>query len=503
MNGLPEGFVLDNAALPEGFVIDSHPAQPSRPYGISDFLKDTVGSIARPIYKAVTALPTTAMDAGLQARNFLENPHIPSLQEINPFSEVGRSTGKYPSQGELANLVIDSMFAPPQTTLGKIGEFGSTMVAGAVLPSPKATSGLMQTTVPWKLPGTSLQSETASLAPTNYVPPKVSTFIKGNSEGYVAPPSNINPSIKNSFLEGIAGKLKTQQDASVINQSVTNRLAARALGQNDEAPLSLGAMQAIREEAHQTGYVPLRNIGQITPTQAYTDALDKITRQNQGASNSFPGIKGPDIEGIVAPFRQQSFNSSDAVDAISVLRGLADDAYSSGNKVAGQAYKGVSKALEGAIEQHLTDLGETGAELLSKFRDARTLMAKTYTVGKALNDQTGNVAAPVIARELARGKPLSGDLQTIGQFSQAFPKATRLLEESTLPISPLDVATATIGSAASHSVMPLLAPFARLGSRAYLLSAKGQAAALPSSAPAISPDTLNAFFGIGLPSLTK
>ena len=61
---------------------------------------------------------------------------------------------------------------------------------------------------------------------------------------------------------------------------------------------------------------------------------------------------------------------------------------------------------------------------------------------KALNEQTGNVSAQQLAKDLAKGRPLSGDLLTVAQMGQAFPKATQALKEAPKAVSPLDFAVA-------------------------------------------------------------
>ena len=57
-------------------------------------------------------------------------------------------------------------------------------------------------------------------------------------------------------------------------------------------------------------------------------------------------------------------------------------------------------------------------ELVNQLREARTYIAKTYDVERALNIGNGNVDAQIIGRALDRGRPLTGNLEIIGRFAQ-------------------------------------------------------------------------------------
>jgi hypothetical protein len=54
-----------------------------------------------------------------------------------------------------------------------------------------------------------------------------------------------------------------------------------------------------------------------------------------------------------------------------------------------------------------------------------------------------------LAQQLKKGKPLSGGLKTAAQAGEAFPKATQALKEAPKSLSPLDMAVAATGVAAT------------------------------------------------------
>lgn len=464
--------VTDPALLAQ---LNGTPA-PAEPATGLDLLAGLGSAAARPVLNAVTALPLLAMDAGVQSRNLIGNAY--NKIAGNP------ATPDYELPSSMYRQALDHYTQAPTTAVGKGAEFLSTMLAGSALPAP-----------------------TAEGPPANFQNPaqseKAIAFAKGREQGLVAPPSSVNPSLKNSLLEGIGGKLKLQQEAMGINQPITNSLVAKGLGQNPDAPLTLDSLSSIRAGAAQSGYAPIRGLGEITADTEFSHALEQIGTNFSGAAKIDPRLGSPQISEIADALNKPKFDSGDLVDAISALRAKANDAYSSGNGSTGSAYKQMAGALEDLVERHLTNQGQNGSDLLSGYRSARQLMAQTYTVGKALNDVTGDVNATYLGRLAKGGKPLSGELATVGDFAASFPKAMRVPTESYPAISPLDAYGAAIGSAASGSAAPLAVPLSRVAIRSYLLSARGQAGAMPSATVGISPQALNAFFGIGLPTLAQ
>lgn len=97
---------------------------------------------------------------------------------------------------------------------------------------------------------------------------------------------------------------------------------------------------------------------------------------------------------------------------------------------------------------------------------------------KALNEQTGNVSAQQLAKDLAKGRPLSGDLLTVAQMGQAFPKATQALKEAPKATSPLDFAVAGMTAGATANPLAMATVAARPVARSMLLSGPMQRAAL-------------------------
>jgi hypothetical protein len=311
----------------------------------------------------------------------------------------------------------------------------------------------------------------------------------GAKEGYVIPPADLEPGALSEAVSGLSGKIKTAQVASQRNQQVTNRLARQSIGLKAGDQLDDAALQAIRNQAATQGYAPIRGAGVVQADKQFADALDQIVATRTGAARSFPGLGKTNMHGqpvdeiadLVNSVKLNQFDSGDAIDATRVLRDTADKAYRQGDREMGKAAKGAADAIEGMLERHLQAAGNPDS--LKAFREARTLIAKTYSVQKGLNSQTGDVAANKLAEQLAKGKPLSGDLRTIAETAQAFPKATQSLKEAPKAVSPLDFAVATTAGMSTGNPLAALMLGARPLARNALLSGPVQARAMQQSAP--------------------
>lgn len=215
--------------------------------------------------------------------------------------------------------------------------------------------------------------------------------------GYTIPPNMVNPSLKNQVIESVSGKQATQQIASGKNEQVTGSLVRKALGIADDVPLNTKALEDLRKTAG-TAYA---QVSSLSPQAAADLEALKIARNE--ASGWF-----------------KAYNRSASPDDLTKAK----------------AARALSDQLEQALEGHA--LGAGKKELIPKLREARKLIAKTYTVGRALNDASGTVDARVLGRMYEKGLPLSDGLDTAGRFSSAFPTVAK--------------ASPQVGSQAAHNL---------------------------------------------------
>lgn len=187
------------------------------------------------------------------------------------------------------------------------------------------------------------------------------------------------------------------------------------------------------------------------------------------------GAKYGNLSKKMLPGDPGKINSAEAIEKLKDLRFESKSYWQFFNRSgdpkarkAAAAYDSAAEQLEKFLERSAQNAGRS--ELVPALRDARREIAKAHSIGKALNDATGNINARLLAKE----KYLTGDLKTAAQFAKAFPKAAQSPEMmGSLPgISPLDFASAGIyGAAASAATgspqgllaagIPVLRPMAR------------------------------------------
>lgn len=300
-------------------------------------------------------------------------------------------------------------------------------------------------------------------------PDLIAATQKAQAAGYVIPPTQVKPSMTNRLMEGMSGKITTAQNASAKNQVVTNDLAATAIGLQKGTTLTPATLDAVRDQAGQA-YRSIGATGVVKPGAAYDAALDKIAQPFKLTQGAFPNAKASPVLDLVDSLRSPAFASASAVEKIKQLRTAADDAFRTGNTDVGRAARAGANALEDAIEDHLQIIGQP--QLLDQFREARKLIAKTYSVQRALNPVTGTVDAKNLAVQLKKGKPLSGELLDAAEFAARFPKAAQPMESmGSLPqMSPLDWALGVGTSVSSRNPLMMASVLARPAVRSAILS---------------------------------
>lgn len=252
------------------------------------------------------------------------------------------------------------------------------------------------------------------------------TLKAAQTEGYVVTPGSISPTGKNILAERIAGKTHLEQLASVQNQTVTDKLARRAVGLPENAPLTSGSMRQIRKVEFDKGYAPLNKIGSVATDPAFLDDLINIETNYAGAAGSFPGAVPEKVGALVKNYTVDKFDSADALKSVKTLREDAKGSFRSGDTSLGKAQIAVANALENQIERALTAANNpNAAKMLEQFRLSRQRMAISHTVEDAIREGGGSVTAAKLARDIQSGKYVSGDLKTIAEFANVFPRVTQ------------------------------------------------------------------------------
>lgn len=312
------------------------------------------------------------------------------------------------------------------------------------------------------------EAEAASRASQNSV--RDATLKASQEAGYVVPPSQAGGGGVARVLEGISGKYKTNQAAAIKNQNVTDQLARKAVGLAPDEPITREAMQAVRDRAFQSGYEPLTKAGAIETDRVFQRALDDIVTDYQGAARSFPDAVPNEVMKRIDSLRTGALDVGDGLKMTRILRDEANQAYVSGNPAIGKATKKAANAIEDQIERALEGAGESGKEMLGKFREARTLMAKAHSVEKAIVEAGGHVNAKVLGAALQRGKPLTDELRTVGAFANNFKGVAGVPESGWAnPITALDAFGVAGMGAMGAGPMSIALPAARVAARSAIL----------------------------------
>ncbi len=298
---------------------------------------------------------------------------IPSL--LNAIRTGGMTTGAPATANRIADMGV--------RVAG--GAVNGGLTAGAVNPEDAGTGMMFGGAMPvvakaLGTAGNAIGSMFRSAPTAN--PTKLQTAKEAMEAGYVIPPSMIQPTFKNGVIESISGKQATQQFASTNNTEITEKLTRQALGLADDVPLTQGTMESLRKTAGKA----YAEVSSLSPqASADLEALKVARNESSGWFKAYNRSASPNDLKMAKDFKVQA------------------------------------DALETALEAHAAQAGRK--ELIPALRDARKEIAKTYTVGRALNDASGTVDARVLGRMYEKGLPLSDGLETAGKFASAFPKA--------------------------------------------------------------------------------
>jgi len=450
----------------------------------SRYLTEAADVLASPVRGALNLVLPENLQAKPLTETYAKNLPMPStgLERI-----VAGPTRALTST--LGTGVVGQLFKP-------VSQLGQTIqqafTANAPTQAAAATGGGLSQAATQELGGGQIAQTIAglggSLAGAGIVKPKAigpstqqlqnatrdETLKLGRDAGYVALPTDVGGKKLGRFLEGVSGKFKTEELASSKNQQVTNNLTKKYLGLPEDAPLTSEVLENARTSVYpayeaiaETGTI---NLGNKNPFSNIVTGINKVA----GGKNAL-------MQDVADTY------TIDAATAIQKLKELRSDGSAylrSGTNIMkpnpkevarGNRYLAEADKLEKAIENHVVKLGQP--ELINQFRDARRYIAKTFTVEKALNPQTGTIDAKKIAKQLDQGVPITDELALVGKYAKAFPKTTKVVAEAPAPFSVLDIYGAGAGALGDLltgvPALSLLAP-GRLAARYGLMTPQGQ-----------------------------
>ncbi len=462
--------------MPDGSLYTGQPWQDALLKSFQTPNSRDFGLTARNVIEGAAGVVTAPLGAIAQGLDLIEHPHRLTLDQLNPFSAAGQSTGSQRNFGQELSQGLTRIGLPtPQTPAERIAAFGE-----QALTAPIAL-GLLR--APPGSPESAIEPDTGPAGmPSKPSAPSVSDDILANSRkaGYVVPPATTNPNLLNRGVEAFAGKASVAQAASIKNQAITNGLARKALDLPEDAQLTPDTLAASRAPANAV-YEQVKGAGPIQVDPQYHSDLQALTKTGTTIQRDLPSYSsgsGAQIkalsDSLVPP--SGTIDAETAVELSKDLRYNASANFSAAArngdpnlKTLAAAQRDAAGAVEDLVGRHLESNGQP--ELSQAWDDARKHIAKTYSVQNAL-DGAGNVDATKLGKQLLKGKPLSDELETAANFANAFPKAARVLpgKESMPGMSPLDVYGSVAASLASGSPAPMLLGPGRMAARSAALS---------------------------------
>lgn len=210
---------------------------------------------------------------------------------------------------------------------------------------------------------------------------------------------------------GVQAGLDLPDRVTAPQVRASNNMVAQELNLPPDKPITQGVLSAARKEFGSPAYEAVSKVSKIQLGTAYEDAIE--------------GVDLSRIDESYRPPEGGSITGERAVDLSRYLRKEANKYYAAakGNpefeKIA-DAHWDAAEAVEDAVERRLRASGN--GQLATNWDNARTYIAKTYSVQNAL-DGAGNVVVPALKRQLLKNKPLSGNLETLATLGAMYPDA--------------------------------------------------------------------------------
>lgn len=336
---------------------------------------------------------------------------IPALAKYAPvISSMGGELGPAQTSSKLANTLL-KMGAGAATGAASSGIINpEDAESGALIGAAFPAAGVLGSVI-----GKS-QDELNFLKSVNA--PKQKTLEQSIDVGYTIPRSTYNPSATMDVLETLGGKTATQQQASIANQEVTNKLARQYIGLPENTPLSKEVINTAKQKAS-TPYVEAALLPKGVVGQTSTRSM--ATGQTVARDVEKSG------EQLVDEIKTAKDNA----------RSLWQDYISPNQTNRTEKFNQYVNAKEevSRLENQLEKLAQlhNKPDLVNNLKTSRQRLAKIHSIEDALNENTGNVSALDLLKQQDRNEIFSDEAKKITDFASAFPADARPAEKVSNP----------------------------------------------------------------------
>lgn len=401
------------------------PAKPSQDLGLPKRPGGILQMVGEPIAQAMAPLvdPVNRGLVSLAGGITKGASKIGLIKEDDPIAQAGFDLTPQQLIETHGNQIKDMTGSPWAGAIAKKAlEFGPASPGSWVVPAVLSQGAQGVTNA---ITSNARSNVTEALANQGKNATRDATIEKLKAEGYAIPPSLVQTkSGLNTALESFGGKAAVKQEAALRAQEVTNALVRKELGLPANAPLSDATLKSLKAE----------------PNAVYSkvDAL----RPADYNMEWFPG-----------------YHDTNRLEQLNIARAKANDLFEAAKvsrdpTIKDQAFAFKQKA--SAIESDMGRIAEASGDpaLAQQFAAARAKLAKIHEVDRALNGEAGTVSSPALGKALEKGKPLSGNLKTIGEFDNIFPQISRPGEMVPAPgVSATNAITSAILAGGGYAAM--------------------------------------------------
>lgn len=309
--------------------------------------------------------------------------------------------------------------------------------------------------------------------------PRETTTALAVNNGLVVNPAAASKGLVNEGLAKLGDRKAINEMASARNTPRIVDMVHQDLGIEPGKPATPAVLNDVKAKAGQaydavrgvlgterpaiaTSSTDWNSVGIQQPKARYFDTDSQLTSdlkdiaEKYGGSaidesvSPFAGAKT--VSGLVDAYKVKQLSSDKILRDIQILRDQASADFrradgpnsQAGAKLSGQGQWELATALEDQVVRKLADEGHP--EAAQAFQAARTTLAKAHLADLALDEAHGGYKAGAFTKEWSAGKPMNGNMATIGRIASEYPEAMKLVKDAKTA-SPMDYI---------HSLSPVL-----------------------------------------------
>lgn len=271
--------------------------------------------------------------------------------------------------------------------------------------------------------------------PSNLTEQQKEVARRALSEGFVLDPTQIT-GIGGELKEGLKRNLPLARRAFTrledANQEQTNNIAKTLINVPASSSLTNETVQSAYNAALRN-YKALESVPKIQGNRDFVNAINEQLANLQKIPTTQRKAADKRAIRVLEEYKNFAANPITGKEAFIRAKAIGDDifdAQKSGSRTAADAFKALRDSFEGSIEQYLASpanlMRKDGQVVLDQFRQGRKTLSDWYLIKDAFNEETGNVSASRLARQLSK-KPGYGTrktpIETAAMLSGAFPRA--------------------------------------------------------------------------------